>query len=183
MKLHRGFKTEAERRSLQLRKELGLRPWDCLLARRLADHLGIKVFAVNEIPGLSGSDVQIICSGDVSAVAVVGQTSPLIIHNHLHAPARQESDLMHEIAHCLLGHRSKPHEEKPSFFLHSYDPEQEEEAQWLGGCLQIPRDGLVWALRKGMDVTVIASWFKASRQMVSYRRSVTGVDYQLRRSV
>ncbi|WP_347160312.1 ImmA/IrrE family metallo-endopeptidase [Pontibacter chitinilyticus] len=181
MKLRRGFKTEAERRSVQLRKELGLRAYDCLLARQLADYLGITIFAVNEIPGLTGSDVETICSGDVSAVAVIGCTPPLIIHNHLHAPTRQESDLMHEIAHCMLGHRSKCQEEKQSFFLHSYDPEQEEEAQWLGGCLQIPREGLVWALRQGMDVAAVASWFKASRQMVSYRRSITGVSRQLRR--
>jgi len=181
MALRRGFKTEAEKRSIQLRKEVGLRTFDCMMATQLANHLNIQIYAVNEIPGLSNNDIQSICSGDVSAVAVLGCTPPLIIHNHLHAEARQESNLMHEIAHCILGHKPKFQENNLPFFLHSYDSEQEEEAQWLGGCLQIPRQGLLWALRKGMKEEEIASWFKASRQMVSYRRSITGVNYQLRR--
>lgn len=181
MKLRRGFKSEAEKLSLQVRYELKLRFYDYLSAHELAAHLGIIVLAVNKIPGLSAKDMQLICSGDVSAIAVVGNNPPLIIHNHLHAATRQESNLMHEIAHCMLGHRPKYKKEEQAFFLHSYDPEQEEEASWLGGCLQIPRKGLLWAINNGMKDIDIASRFRASHKMVKYRCSITGINRQLQR--
>lgn len=181
MALRRGFKTEAENRSLQLRSELGLKPYDYLSARQLAGYLGIMVYGVDEIPGLECSDIELICSGDVSAIAIVSCIPRVIIYNHLHAPTRQESDLMHEIAHCDLKHRAIRKEETQSFLLHSYDLTQEEEAAWLGGCLQIPRDGLIWAIKQGMDNLTIASLFNASRQMVTYRRSITGINHQLKR--
>jgi len=88
---------------------------------------------------------------------------------------------MHEIAHCDLKHRSIRKEEGYSFFLHSYDQTQEEEAAWLGGCLQIPRAGLQWALRQGMDDATIAQWFRASRKMVIFRSSMTGINCQFGR--
>jgi len=88
MTVRRGFKTEAENRSLQLRRELDLKPYDYLSARTLASYLGITVFAINEIPGLEHSDMELICSDGISALAVVGCTPRVIIYNHRHALTR-----------------------------------------------------------------------------------------------
>lgn len=67
--------------------------------------------------------------------------------------------------------------------LSRFDAAQEAEAAYLGGCLQIPREGLLWALRRHMSTAEIARHFGASELMVRYRRNVTGVDRQVARRV
>jgi len=52
----------------------------------------------------------------------------------------------------------------------------------LGGCLQIPRPALLWALRRQMTTPEIADHYGASEKMVRYRRNVTGVDAQMGRT-
>lgn len=180
MKLQRGFKTDAERLSLKVRYELNLKAYNCLNGEHLAAHLGITVLSVSQVPGMTLELEETVCSEDFSAVAIVSSKPPIIIHNHQHALTRRESNLMHEIAHCMLKHRPKPNEEQHAVLLHSYDREQEAEAVWLGGCLQIPREGLLWAINKGLDNEEIASQFEASLSMVKYRRSTTGIDHQIR---
>ena len=44
--LRRGFKSEAERLALEVRRELGLRPFDRLRPKLLAHHLGIPVVSL-----------------------------------------------------------------------------------------------------------------------------------------
>jgi hypothetical protein len=91
---------------------------------------------------------------------------------------------MHEIAHVLCEH-------EPSkfvtfngcdFSLRTCNPEQEEEADWLCGCLKLPRESLLWAVRRGMTDEQIADHFVSSLDMVQFRRNVTGVDIQMKRS-
>ena len=52
---------------------------------------------------------------------------------------------MHEMAHLICKH--KPAELVPvggfPFSLREYDAVQEEEANWLGACLQLPRPALL----------------------------------------
>lgn len=88
---------------------------------------------------------------------------------------------MHELAHILCEHEpSKLVQIDPSIpVLRTFDPVQEDEAIWLGGCLQLPRPALLWAIRRGMDNTAIEKHFCASDDIVRYRRQITGVDRQL----
>lgn len=65
--------------------------------------------------------------------------------------------------------------------IRSYDPVQEDEASWLGGCLQLPRSALLWAIRRGMNNDMMVDYFGASMDQVKYRRQITGVDFQVRR--
>ncbi|PSQ69141.1 MAG: hypothetical protein BRD29_02285 [Bacteroidetes bacterium QH_2_67_10] len=51
----------------------------------------------------------------------------------------------------------------------SYDRAQEDEAAWLGGCLQIPRTAMLRAVSRGMDNETIARHYTASTQMVQFR--------------
>ena len=59
-------------------------------------------------------------------------------------------------------------------YLRSYDKIHENEASWLGGCLQIPFDGLVSALLKNKTHDQIALQFLASLEMVKYRINKSG---------
>lgn len=85
---------------------------------------------------------------------------------------------MHELAHLILKHRPSHIVEvgQLPFALRTYDPEQEEEATWLGGCLQIPRSALVWAVKRNMSEQKIADHFGSSVELAKYRLQVTGVS-------
>jgi Zn-dependent peptidase ImmA (M78 family) len=65
--------------------------------------------------------------------------------------------------------------------LHSFDRVQEDEANWLAGCLLLPRDALVHIRRQGWTVLQAVRAFGVSADMVQYRINVTGVDVQLSR--
>ena len=86
---------------------------------------------------------------------------------------------MHEIAHIICKHAAP--NSGINGFLRSYDEAQEEEARYMGGCLQIPREGLLWALRRRMTKEQIAKHFLSSVDLVRYRQNVTGADKQIAR--
>jgi len=90
---------------------------------------------------------------------------------------------MHEISHIICKHA-------PSelirvgglpFLLRDYNADQEEEASWLGACLQLPRPALWWAVKRRMTVDEMVQYFQASEELIRYRRQVTGIDRQLTR--
>ncbi len=184
--MRRGFKTWAEDVALEQRRALGLRAEEPLLARVLAAHLGAKIVTLAEIPGLSQDLVHQLLVADPdswSATTIVRNRRIVIVHNTAHSLRRQESNLMHELAHILCKHRPSHMIQSGSlpFALRTYDPAQEEEAGWLGGCLQLPRPALLWSVQRGMTNDEIAAHFGASSDMVKYRRRTTGVDVQLKR--
>ncbi len=90
---------------------------------------------------------------------------------------------MHELSHVLCNHEPGniiPRGVLP-FATRTYDAAQEEEATWLGACLKLPREALIWAVRRGMSDRQIADHFLASTDLVRFRRGVTGVDLQIAR--
>lgn len=181
--MRRGFKKWAEEISEQQRKALGLRAIDPLPARRLAKHLRLEIVTLDEAPGLDPYLAAVLLEEDGwSAVAfrVEEQDRTLLLHNTGHSLRRQESDIMHEIAHLLCEHKpTTPVPTGAGVLMRQYDDEQEEEAGWLGGCLQIPTKAIMWAARKGMGDEVIAEHFGASVQQVQFRKNVCGVRRRL----
>lgn len=183
--MERGFKTWAERESVRVRKHLGLRASDGLPAGKLAAELGIIILDPRNVPGMTPQLLRVLLRGDESgwsAVTLPTVEPVIIIHNTSHPPVRQESNLMHEIAHVLCAHKCGGVTVIGGLPCREYDRSQEEEAEWLGACLQIPRDGLLWCLRQGWDNTAIGAHFGASRRLTNYRRNKTGVDAQIART-
>jgi len=117
-----------------------------------------------------------------SAVTVLTEDdSKIILYNSSHPPTRQESDLMHELAHVICGHEMRAFDQQRAnfpFIMREFNKSQEDEANWLGGCLQMPRVGLVWARSKGMSIDEMAEHFKASRAMVTFRVNKEGINRQ-----
>lgn len=89
---------------------------------------------------------------------------------------------MHELAHLICAHPKTRIVTLPGFPLplREYHPDHEDEAIWLGACLQLPRNGLLWARLQGMDHEQIAAYYGASHEQVRYRLNKTGIDKQLR---
>lgn len=183
---NRGFKTSCENLAAQQRRNLNLGPADPLDPRALARHMGIAVHKVEEVPGLSPDCVQTLLYEDAdswSAVTISSDGKNVVILNSSHAQTRLASDLVHEIAHILIGHKASRIDltEDGSLMLSTYSKQQEDEANWLAGCLLLPRDALVLIRRQRVDLSAAAKKYGTSMDMLKYRINVTGVDYQFQR--
>lgn len=180
--LKRGFKAEAERTAGFYRKLLELKEHDPLPARMLADKLEIKLLTPQDIPGIDDDllDKLLIDGKDLWSAAIYRrEEKQYIIHNPTHSPFRQESDLMHEIAHAICNHELNDLQTAIMgciIPLRKYDQDQEDEAEWLGASMQLPQKALFHHFKiKRMNEAAISRHFNASEQMVRYRLGVTGV--------
>lgn len=184
--MQHGFKTKAERIACELRAKLELAAHSPLPAKKLiVDHLEVLVLKPSEIPGLRPEVIHEISNGGSEHWSAVtfydASRRPLIIHNSNHAPTRQESDLMHEAAHIICNHPPGKIIQAGGLSLRSYNKDHEEEAKWLGACLQITRSGLFWAINRRMTMEQMVEYFGASEAQIRFRRNVTGVDVQMTR--
>lgn len=185
VKYKRGFKKWSDDKALELRKQLGLKTISPICAFKLCDHLQIPLWQPQDVPGLSKEFVAILLKPGKTVWSATSipllEKKYIVIHNPIHSAARQQSDIMHELAHILCGHEVPPGKKLTglSGFLRNHDEEQENEAEWLGACLQLPRPALLWALREKMTEVEIADYFQASVEMVRYRVNITGVNKQL----
>ena len=180
----RGFKTWSENVAVQQRRDLGLRATDPLDPHRLAKHLGITVWNVENIPGLDPRSRRILLHDDAdswSAVTITFASQDLIILNSAHRGARPASDLMHELAHIVIGHKPGRIDVSPDglLILNTYDAQQEDEATWLAGALLLPRPALMLVRRTAMPLTAALQKYGVSAEMFNYRLRMTGVDSQL----
>lgn len=184
MTFERGFKTRCENLAGTVRKELSLPAAGPMPVTALASHLGVHLLEPKDIPGLSTESLAVLVSSDCddwSAVTIgEGGSNPLIIYNPTHSPARRASDLAHEMAHLVLRHDPSKIMFSPdgSWTLRSFDTQQEDEANWLAGCLLLPRIALESLARRGIGDETIAETYGISAQMVRYRKGVTGVNRQ-----
>jgi hypothetical protein len=183
----RGFKTWCETISLQHRRTLKLRPIDPLDPQAVAKSLGVHIHGVEEIPGLDPRTVQTLLYDDPdswSAVTITNGRQSVIIFNSSHRGGRPASDVMHELAHIIIGHEPARVDvtEDGSLILNTYNREQEDEANWLAGCLLLPRVALLWIKGQGRDRREAAKHYGVSVTMLQYRLNVTGVEQQLQRT-
>ena len=183
--MEKGFKTRCEEMSRSLRAELGLDPAAPLPAEQLASYLGVYLWSVEDL-GLDTADVTQLVRNDAdswSAITVSAAGLDAIILNPNHRRGRYSSDVMHELAHLLLGH-----EPSTMFFagqenlgLRGFNRVSEDEADWLAGALLLPRDALVRLRTKNCPTEVACDEFGVSRPMLDFRMRVTGVERQFTR--
>ena len=191
-RLPRGFIKKAEALSSEHRRGLGLSLKEACPARRLARRLGLRVVSTAAVaPALSttlslayaeylGCDpaesVAALCrdgEGFFAFYAEVGDHR-MVFYNPACGAERQESDLMHELAHVVCGHEGQAIRFGSEFALRAHDPAHEAEAHRMGSILQIPGDGLFRHLVDGRSDEEIAAIYGASLQMVRWRKSQTG---------
>ena len=178
--MKRGFKAKAERRAVELRKRLDLAEVDPMPARRLAHHLGYMVARPSGIGALPDQVAEWMSCEDCgwSACLMSGDGVRLILYNPSESEGRQESSLMHELAHVVCGHPSTAIDLRGGLSLRQFVDEHEEEASWLGGCLQIPRVALARQVGRRRTPEQAAEHFTASLDMVWYRYRMTGLARQ-----
>jgi len=181
----RGFKSWCETVSSQYRKELRLGLNDPMDSYKLAALLSITVWPVNEIPDIDANTLSVLTEKDKhswSAATISLNDDHLVIINPTHSKARTASNVMHEIAHIIIGHEPARVDvsEDSILLLNTYDKTQEEEADWLCGCLLLPRSALLKIKRLKLSPEKAAEEYGVSSDMLRYRMNVTGVNRQFK---
>ena len=149
--MRRGFKSWCERTAAEYREALGVPMAAALDPRALAEHLNVRVVLPEQVPGVPPASLKRLrgVAGRAcwSAMTISQGGIRLVILNSGHPGTRQANSLVHELAHIILNHTSDDVQVSQEGFLfrNRFDKEQEDEADWLAGCLLLPREGLLRA--------------------------------------
>ena len=181
----RGFKTWCESTALQYRTVLGLDAAGPLSAVKLAAHVGVRVLRIEDVPGLSQKVLTQLTKRDPdswSGLLVTHRGINLVVMNTAHSEGRQSSSLMHECSHVILNHKPAQALQSPGgILISSYDRQQEDEADWLGGTLLLPRVALLKIAHQGVNYPQHTREYGVSDDMLRMRLDRTGVTIQMRR--
>lgn len=183
MTLRRGFRTEAERLAAQVRSDAGLRPFDPIDIRALAEQKGVGIVAADELIDIERlHELEAIQSFAFSACTFDVDGSKVIVISPLRSQSRQNSDIAHELSHLLLDHEMTEVREIAGVPFRTCRSDQEQEATTLGGTLMLPRPLLLHAVSQGMDIAAIAKTYSVTVEMARFRYNTTGVAKQLQRA-
>lgn len=195
--MRRGFKAQAERQAAELREAAGCSDTETINLHRLAAHLKLEVLAGHralgdvqpfldlhaEQPGaFSGATFHL--PGDRIVVVynpVVYDTGEVLTARAAQTHGRTRSDVAHEIAHLVLGHKLREIKTIAGYPFLTCDPEQEEEANWLAGCLLLPRPLLLRAARDKEPDDDLAKRTYVTTDMVRFRMNTSGARMQASR--
>ncbi len=183
-KFERGFKTWSENIAVSLRERMGLTKIDALAPESLAHYMRVRVLEFSDLPlSLKAKTHLSSPEGDEwSAVTIRCGSTDAIIVNPSHSLARRSSNLAHELSHLLRKHKPAQLFISPNagIQLRTYESLQEDEADWLTGCLLLPRPALLYCLGQRWDDEAICEHYRVSKALLTYRRNVSGVQKQLR---
>lgn len=181
--MRRGFKADAERKAQSVRAEMGLGKKDPLDCLDLARHVGAEVRRADELTTIEKLEaLEEIQPGAFSACTFNIDGRHVIVYSPLGSHGRHQSNIAHEVAHILLEHRLRQVEQVGGLSFFTCDPDEEQEANWLAGCLLLPRQLLYAAAKRGLDASAIADHYGVSEQMAAFRIRTTGVSRQLEAS-
>lgn len=176
---NRGFKTRAENISIEMRNKLGLSKFASMDAFKLAENLAIPIFNLDHLIDLTEPALSILTQPNkFSAIWLPNEDgNKIIIHNNNHHPKRQQSNIMHELAHIICNHQIPDEIAKLclKLNLHYYNKTHEAEAKFLGAALQISKPGLLWLIKQHYTLDQISEYFNASIEMVKYRINILGL--------
>jgi Zn-dependent peptidase ImmA (M78 family) len=178
MDLRRGFKAEANRYAIELRKELGRQPHESLCPWSLANHLEIPVLALSELSALQPHAVSVLFNGyqdEFSAVTVFNGRKRLIVHNDAHHQYRQAANIAHELSHAILLHPPTPPFKGNGERNYSEEVKEfEDEANWLGPALLISQEAALHIASSGVTMAQASQIYNASEPLIRMRLNVTG---------
>lgn len=181
-----GFKTQAEKASAAARTALKIGSLEPLDSHRYAKHLGVLVldFTSLDLSANAARQLTVTDSDSWSAMTLREGERLVVVLNPSHARTRQQSDLMHELAHIELRHTPTRVDVSKSglLLLSDYSDDQEQEADWYAAALLLPRAGVMQFRRRRKTVTEIAGYYGVSEALCEWRLRTTGVDIQLQRA-
>ena len=181
MSLPRGFKANAERESLRLRGELGLRPTEALDVTKLADYMDVEIVSAGDLIDVARlEELERIQAYSFSAATFDIGDRTIIVFSPLRTSGRLASDIAHELSHILLKHELSEVREISGVPFRTCRPEEEEQATNFGGTLLLPRPLLVSAARRGLRPEEIADRYGVTVEMARFRYNSTGISRQIK---
>jgi hypothetical protein len=182
--VRRGFKSEAERIADGFRERLGCEEDEQVPLDRLAAELGARLVPADALVPRERLQELFDVQDDAFSAATfrLADGTRVVVHNPLHSIGRTRSNQAHELAHIVLDHSLRSLERIGSMTFITCDVEQEEEANWLGGCLLLPRPVLLNAAYAGKSPLQLAEEFGTSEQMARFRLNTSGVLVQVGRA-
>lgn len=182
MTLPRGFRADAERKAVSLRKDLGLKPSDPINIMIVAEKLKVKVLSAEKLVDIEKlEELERIQSFSFSAATFEVDHRYFIVTNPLRSPGRLSSDVAHELAHILLQHELNEVRELDGVSFRTCRPDEEEQATSYGATLLLPRPVLVAAAYRGFTPEDIAKEHNVTVKMARFRFNSSGVAKQARR--
>ena len=149
----------------------------------MAQALGVDLIPADDLVERERlEELEEIQSGAFSAGTFNVAGRRVVVYNPLNSEGRQRSDLAHELAHIILGHKVRTIESVGELKLLTCDAEQEEEADWLAGCLLLPRPLLLKCARDEWSAKKIARKHRTSEHMARFRLNASGVLVQIGRA-
>ena len=183
MALRRGFKTEANWYAREMRRELGVAPHDPLCPWRLAHHLSFPLLPLSAyeaaIPDVVAHFRSSVGQQAFSAITLFKSSARLIVYNDAHGRKRQAADISHELAHGLLLHPPKPPFDASG--SRHYDPDRENEANWLGPALLVSDEAALAIVESGLTVVRASDHYGASADLIRMRLNVSGAALRVAR--
>jgi len=182
--VRRGFKAEAERLAERTRIQMGLRPDDRMDIRDLARQLHVAIIPADHLVDQAQLEkLERLQPGAFSAATFhLPDGRTVAVCNPFNDPGRTNSDIGHELAHVLLDHDVREIQQLAGHTFLTCNPEQEEEANWLAGCLLLPRPLLLREVFAGTDANTLAAKHQVSLSMARFRLNASGVVLQARRA-
>jgi hypothetical protein len=180
--LPRGFKAAAERRAVDLRRAMGLRPTDGLKIDELAAHMRVKIVSADRLIAHERlEELERLQAFSFSAATFDVRGRSYVVTNPLRSAGRLASDVAHELSHIDLGHELSEVREVDGLPFRTCRPDEEEQATSLGGTLLLPRPLLMQAALAHMSPEDIAKRYVVTVEMARFRYNSTGVAKQVAR--
>lgn len=182
--MRRGFKSEAERIASDVRGRLGCGEGDPVPLDALAADLGVEMMSAERLVPIERlRELQHLQDDAFSAATLRRRDGrKVVVWNPLHMLGRTRSNQAHELSHIVLQHSLRTIENVGEMSFVTCDIEQEEEADWLGGCLLLPRPILLQAAKLGKSPKQIADEYETSEHMARFRLNASGVLVQVGRA-
>jgi Zn-dependent peptidase ImmA (M78 family) len=163
---------------------MGLRPDAPLDIRDLVRHLNVEIIRADSLVDRARlEELERVQPGAFSAATFhLPDGRTVSVCNPCNDPARTNSDIGHELAHILLDHDVREIQQLAGHTFLTCNPEQEEEATWLAGCLLLPRPLLLREAIAGSSPDSLAARYQVSATMARFRLNTSGVLLQARRA-
>ena len=178
MKYERGFRTWAEEIAEDAWKEPVLANPNEIDISEYARSLDIPVFTIGSLSAKVGLEVAYFKGARQSSLSaytiMFGFQERIIFYNESHHVHRQRSSIAHELGHALLNHESTP--PLTTNGGRNFDRPMEDEAEYLGAALLIPKSKAINALLNDDSVDQVAEKFNVSKQLARWRLGVSGAQ-------
>lgn len=181
IRLGRGIKTDAEKASEELRRAAGLGPADPLSALNAAKLMGVLVRCSDQLPSMTAEILAALeyeegggSHWSAAYIVTPEEVEDLIVNNRVHAPARREANVYHELGHQLCGHEPDEIRIVHGLPIREFSKAKEDQANTVGHALHVPKKALVSAIYSNESDEDFRERFLVSKQLFDYRMRISG---------